>query len=51
MIDTHVLLPESEYEWLRRKAYEEHKSVAQVIREIIQQAKAEAEAKAGKPSK
>lgn len=39
MIDTHLLLSEDDYEWLRRRAYEEHKSLAEVVREIIRHAR------------
>lgn len=43
VVDTHIYLPEPDYEWVRRKAYEEHKSVAQILREIVYQARINAE--------
>ncbi|MEA4882748.1 MAG: hypothetical protein VB144_03625 [Clostridia bacterium] len=39
MKDLHIMLPDDAYEWLRLVAFHSRKSLAQVIRELIEQAR------------
>jgi hypothetical protein len=39
MKDLHIMLPDDAHEWLRLVAFQSRKSLAQVIRELIEQAR------------
>ena len=42
-VDMHTYISPDDYEWLRRRAFEERKSIARVVRDIIAEARRRAE--------
>lgn len=42
-VDMHTYVSPEDYEWLRRRAFEERKSIARVVRDLIIEARRRAE--------
>ncbi len=42
-VDMHTYISPDDYDWLRRRAFEERKSIARVVRDIIAEARRRAE--------